>query len=100
MLRLFESAYGSGLGARINLDRAAEGRSDGVLFGEFIGSVLLEVSPDCDLKRVFGEVPHFVLGEVVEHPKLMLIRQGNTIWEDTVVNLAEPWSSTFSEVVK
>lgn len=100
MLRLFEAAYGSGLGARVDLDRIPNGRSDGSLFGEFIGSVLLEVPPACDLKRMFGKVPHFVLGEVIEESKLILAQQGKTIWQEPVASLAEAWSSTFNEVVK
>ena len=100
MLRLFEAAYGSGLGARVDLDRIPKGRSDGVLFGEFIGSVLLEVPPACDLKTMFGNVPHFVLGEVIDASKLVLARQGETVWQESVMSLAEAWSGAFVEVVK
>jgi len=100
MLRLFEAAYGSGLGARVETSVAAGERRDGLLFGEFIGSVLLEVSPDCDLKKLFGGLPHRVLGEVTSDPKLTLADKGETIWQEPVRDLAEAWSSTFLEVVK
>ena len=43
LLRLFEAAWGSGYGARINLDAFPVGRKDAAMFGEFVGSVLLEV---------------------------------------------------------
>ena len=100
MLRLFEAAYGSGLGARVSLDGAPKGRLDGLLFGEFIGSALLEIPPGCDLERLFGGVPHFILGEVIEDPKLILSQQGSTVWEAAISSLAADWSSTFGEVVK
>ena len=100
MLRLFEAAYGSGLGARVETSVAAGERRDGLLFGEFIGSVLLEVSPDCDLKKLFGGLPHRVLGEVTSDPKLTLADKGETIWQEPVSSLAEAWSGTFREVVK
>jgi phosphoribosylformylglycinamidine (FGAM) synthase-like enzyme len=100
MLRLFEAAYGSGLGARVELSVSAGGRSDGLLFGEFIGSVLLEVSRDHNLKKLFGELSHAVLGEVTADSNLILANKGETIWQEPVRDLAEAWSSTFREVVK
>jgi len=36
LLRLFEAAWGSGLGVRVNCDVSAPGRRDGLLFGEFV----------------------------------------------------------------
>jgi phosphoribosylformylglycinamidine synthase len=100
MLRLFEASYGSGLGARINLDGRASGRLDGLLFGEFVGSVLLEVAPGCDLTNTLGELPCRVIGEVTPAAKLVLSQDGKVIWQDATSNLAEAWSSTFNEVVK
>ncbi len=100
MLRLFEASYGSGLGARINLDVSVGGRRDGLLFGEFIGSALLEVAPDCDLRTMFAGIPYTVIGEVTEGARLVLQQRGEIVWQDLTSNLAEAWSSTLSEVVK
>jgi phosphoribosylformylglycinamidine (FGAM) synthase-like enzyme len=97
MLRLFEAAYGSGLGARGEIGSE---RGDGLLFGESIGSVLQEVPADSDLKKLFGELPHRVLGEVTADPKLALTSKGKPIWQEPVRDLAEAWSSTFREVVQ
>jgi phosphoribosylformylglycinamidine synthase len=97
LLRLFEAAYGSGLGARIALP---DDDADGLLFGEFIGSVLLEVPAHRDLRKYLGGLPHLLLGEVTSAPQLELTRQGVTIWKAPVSEMAEAWSSTFREVVK
>jgi phosphoribosylformylglycinamidine synthase len=98
-LRLFEAALGSGLGARLNLDWVGPGRRDGFMFGEFIGSVLLETVPICDPDKAFAGIPHLVLGEVTQEPKLCLSAGGKILWEESVATLAEAWSETFREVV-
>jgi len=100
LLRLFEASYGSGLGASIGMSLPDTGRRDGLMFGEFVGSALLEVTPNCDLARTFGKVPHRVIGEVTDEAKLVLKKGSETLWEDLTSNLAEVWSSTFKEVVK
>lgn len=100
MLRLFEAAYGSGLGARIELGGEPGDRGDELLFGEFIGSVILEIPADRDPSKIFGELPYVVLGEVTDTPNLILTRKGETICQESVSSLAEAWSSTFREVVK
>ncbi len=140
-LRLFEAAWGSGLGARVEFDAANRdvavaavgacpgragdrrsenaanrrdqtalierrysgatgGRRDGLLFGEFVGSVLLEVSPDCDLKKLLDGIPYQTLGEVITDPRLVLAEAGEVLWQDYTSTLAESWGKTFREVVE
>lgn len=100
LLRLFEAAFGSGLGARINLDVEIPGRRDGILFGEFVGSALLEVTPDCRLEKAFAGIPHRIIGEVTQEPRLVLARGGKTVWQEFISILAESWAKTFREVVE
>jgi phosphoribosylformylglycinamidine synthase II len=108
-LRLFEAAYGSGLGAQIHLPEAGEGlgagpsiplRHDGLLFGEFTGAVLLEVPPHFDASRFFQEIPHFALGNVTQEGRFTLMQEGKTLWREEVSNLAEIWSKPFREVLE
>jgi phosphoribosylformylglycinamidine synthase II len=110
-LRVFEAALGSGLGARLDfglLASAQTGRTgsdakprrDGLLFGEFIGSVLLEVAPDFDGGDSLSEVPHAVVGEVIPAPRLILTLGENTIWQDGISSLARVWSKPFREVLE
>lgn len=102
LVRLFEASWGGGLGARVELDGdgAPHARRDGLLFGEFVGSVLLEVPPDRNLEQFLGNVPHRTLGEVTQEPKLVLVDGGEVRWQEFTATLAESWSKTFREVVE
>jgi phosphoribosylformylglycinamidine synthase II len=97
LLRVFEAAFGSGLGARIDLSSIAPARKDGFLFGEFTGSVFLEVAPDW---KIEGDLPVTPVGEITEDAHLMLETDGKTLWRDTISNLTEIWSQTFREVLE
>jgi phosphoribosylformylglycinamidine synthase len=99
-LRLFEAAWGSGYGARITLDAFPEGRKDGAIFGEFVGSVLLELPSEYNLKGQLGDVPYRVIGEVVSEPQLVLVDGGKVVWQEPTAALGEVWSKTFREVIE
>ncbi len=114
-LRLFEASYGSGLGARVELAVADDstvaasserrqsggsGRRDGLLFAEFVGSVLLEVASGLNFKKFLGNVPHRILGEVVPEPRLVLAEGGKIVWQELTSTLAESWAKPFREVVE
>jgi phosphoribosylformylglycinamidine synthase len=100
LLRLFEAAFGSGFGARVELGGRPGGRWDTRLFGEFIGSCLIEFPHDLDLSSVLAGVPHRIVGEVVEAPRLTLTDGGAVVWEDSVSQLTQSWTKTFREVVE
>jgi len=100
LLRLFESAFGSGLGARAEFDALPAGRRDGWLFGEFVGACLIEVPRDLDISVSFAAIPHRILGEVTEAPRLTLADHGEVVCDEAVSDLEKIWSKTFSEVVK
>ncbi len=100
LLRLFEGAFGSGLGARVDFDEIKTARRDGFLLGEFIGSCLLEVPPAFEIPAHAAGIPHLFLGEVTAEPRLTFAERGAVIWDETVSKLEESWSETFREVVK
>jgi phosphoribosylformylglycinamidine synthase subunit PurSL len=100
LLRLFEAAFGSGLGARIELDWQAAARRHERLFGEFIGTVLLEVSPEVEKSLSKLAVPHETIGEVVAEPQLLLAEGGNTLWQQSIAELEAAWSKPFREEVE
>jgi phosphoribosylformylglycinamidine synthase subunit PurSL len=100
MLRLFEAALGSDLGARVELDRDADGRRDGYLFGEFTGVMLLEVPRELDLDQVFSGIPFNVIGEVLPEPRIEILIDAREAWAGSVKSLQEKWSSTFREVME
>jgi phosphoribosylformylglycinamidine synthase len=100
LLRLFEAAFGSGLGARIDLSVEPGMRKDELLFGEFIGGMLLEVSPEVEKGLSTLVIPHQTLGEVVAEPQLVLADGGNVLWQQSVASLEAEWSKPFREVVE
>jgi phosphoribosylformylglycinamidine synthase len=113
LLRLFEASWGSGYGARISLDalsgtvgahqgapHQSAGRKDGAVFGEFIGSVLLEVPSEFNLNGLLGDVPYRIIGEVLPTPQLVLLDRAKVIWQETTAALGEVWSRTFREVIE
>jgi len=108
-LRLFEACDGSGLGARVDIGawkeaagrvRSVSPRGDTQLFGEFVGSALLEVPSDFDLKAFLEDVPHCIIGEVTAEPQITLVEHGRQIWQESVPRLAECWRRTFREVIE
>ncbi|HEX5413193.1 MAG TPA: AIR synthase-related protein [Terriglobia bacterium] len=100
LLRLFEAAFGSGLGARIDLDSQQAARSDALLFSEFIGAMLLEVSPEVEKGLASLEIPHQTIGEILPEPQLLVCREGNTLWQQSAAELEAVWSKPFREVVE
>jgi phosphoribosylformylglycinamidine (FGAM) synthase-like enzyme len=100
LLRVFESAFGSGLGGRVDLHGVPAAQRDGLLFGEFIGACLLEVPPNFELPAHLVGLPHQFIGHVTAEPRLTLADGENAIWDEAIAKLAESWSETFREVVK
>jgi phosphoribosylformylglycinamidine synthase subunit PurSL len=117
-LRLFEAAFGSGLGVRVELEgrgtpahgrgatawtppqAAMTGRRDGLLFGEFVGSVLLEVPAESGFREHLDGIPHGILGEVIGEPRMILAADGKAVWSESVSTLAESWTQPFLEVTE
>ncbi|MGH9326827.1 MAG: AIR synthase-related protein [Terriglobia bacterium] len=100
-LRLFEASYGSGLGARVGLASLAKDsgvRKDGILFGEFIGSVMIEVLPN--FEGFPAGIPTAVIGEVTSEPEIVLSHEGSVFWQGEVRHLASVWSKPFREVLE
>jgi len=112
LLRLFEAAWGSGYGARVFLDAFSAGwarvgppkrltiRKDGAIFGEFVGSILVEVPSKFDLDRQLAGIPYQVIGEVLPEPQLVLQDGANAVWQDSIAALGEVWSKAFREVIE
>ncbi len=100
LLRIFEAALGSGMGAKIEFNAPIQGRRDGWLFGEFVGSMLLEVSPDAPAALSRLNVPCQQIGEVISEPRIVLAEGGNVMWQDEISRLESIWSRTLREVLE
>jgi len=98
LLRIFEASLGSGLGAKIEFE--TPGRRDGWLFGEFIGSMLLEVPPEVPRTLSRLKIPCRTIGEVLSEPQLVLAEGGRIVWQQDISRLESRWSRTFREVLE
>jgi phosphoribosylformylglycinamidine (FGAM) synthase-like enzyme len=92
-LRIFEAA----LGAKVQIPSEAGARYDGFLFGEFTGSVLLEIPADSTLDV---DVPITMLGQITQDAQIVLEAGGSTLWRDSLSSLSTLWSQNFREVVE
>ena len=100
LLRLFEAAMGSGLGADIDLSAFPVGRRDGALFGEAVGALLLELDSSSDPADLFCGLPWLEIGRVTDSPELA-IRDGNEeVLALPVESLVRVWEKPFTEVVR
>lgn len=100
-LRLFEMAYGSRLGVFTELSSIdMKGRPDGILFGEHIGSIILEVA-DVD---TFSDIAtdeglsarH--IGVVTETPRLRIEHERKPVLDMSISELVPIWEQPFMEV--
>jgi phosphoribosylformylglycinamidine synthase len=107
LLRAFEASLGSGLGVCIKIApgvaAAAAGQGpastakEELLFGEFIGSVLLEIDSDAGLDAL--KVPHRWLGEVIPQAEIILTEAESEFLREPLDALEESWAKTFREVL-
>ncbi|MHB1458521.1 MAG: AIR synthase-related protein [Armatimonadota bacterium] len=98
-LRLFEAGMGSGLGAKVELS-TIQGRLDGALFAEAVGSILLEVDSSCDLQELFGKQLYIEVGSVTESGNLVFVKDGKELFNISMDELIESWEAPFTEVVR
>ncbi len=70
---------------------------EALLFGEFVGSVLLEIEPGVRLDAL--KVPLRWLGEVIPQAEIVLTEAGEEFLRETLPDLEESWAKTFREVV-
>ncbi len=87
---LAEMGFGGDLGCEIDVAGLAE-RADVALFGETAGVFVAEVGPDADLKALFGEVPHAVLGKTIEEEVVRVSDGGRLLFEADLSQLQAAW---------
>jgi phosphoribosylformylglycinamidine synthase len=74
-------------------------RYDALLFGEFIGSALIEIAADGRIDLP-ADVRWRTLGQVLEDSRLELIENGRVLWQERISTLDTIWSKTFREVLE
>ncbi|HUV03838.1 MAG TPA: AIR synthase-related protein [Armatimonadota bacterium] len=100
LLRLFEAAMGSGLGAAIDLSAFPAGRRDGALFSEAVGALLLEMDGSSDPADLFCGLPWIEIGRVTDSPELAIKDGNEEVLTVLVEDLIKVWGKPFAEVVR
>ncbi|MBU0598564.1 hypothetical protein KKF61_06290 [Patescibacteria group bacterium] len=98
-MRLFEMALGSSNGALVNLSDISDGRLDGNLFGEHIGTILVEISHKADTQELFGDLPWREIGQVTNDQFLTFTNRRSPLAWASLAELTTAWQQTFKEVV-
>ncbi len=101
MLRLFEASIGSGLGALVDLSAFPdEGRKDGNLFAEAVGSILVELDSFEDPAKHFGGLPWLEIGRVIGVPEIEIKDKGMEVLQLPIADLVKVWEKPFAEVIR
>ncbi len=101
LLRLFEAAMGSGLGALVNLSAFPEnGRKDGNLFAEAVGSLLIELDSFADPEKIFAGLPWIEIGRVIAPPEIEIKDLGMEVLQLPIADLVKVWEKPFAEVLR
>jgi phosphoribosylformylglycinamidine synthase len=100
LLRLFEAALGSGLGANVDLASFPNGRKDGALFAESVGSILVEIDSESDPSKLFDGMPWIEIGRVADKSELKIMDGQSEVWRSGIDDLSKVWEKPFLEVVR
>jgi len=99
-LRLFEGSLGSGFGVNIDLEKLPNGRKDGGLFGEMVGSLLLEIDAETDPADLLIGLPWIEIGQIIESSVIALEDGDRQILTLPMDKLVSVWEKPFAEVVR
>ncbi|MCL6615382.1 MAG: hypothetical protein K6U03_12370, partial [Firmicutes bacterium] len=91
-VRLFEMAYGGGLGAEIDLAGVGD-RWDGILFAEAVGAFVLEIGPGEDPAALFAGLPWRRIGRVTAEEALSFSYGGERV-RLPLAELVGAWEAT------
>jgi hypothetical protein len=72
-------------------------RAHELLFGEFAGSVLVEVPPTFTLES--AGLPYREIGEVTSGPEFVIRQSGAEVLRESWTSLEVTWRETFREVL-
>jgi len=100
---LFEMCWGGDMGMEINMTAFGSRRIENALFGDFIGSLVFEISPNAKPEEIFFPLPWRIIGRTQEKPKIKIFMtdEKNTNWLQWQINeLAEDYETTFSSSLR
>ncbi len=91
-----EMAFGGDCGAQLNID--AMERPDLFLFNETAGAFIVEVTDEETAERLFGTLPHKVLGRTQSKKEIEVAIGGNTLFTASTDELKEAWQAPLKKI--
>jgi phosphoribosylformylglycinamidine synthase subunit PurSL len=85
-----EMCFGNDLGAELTLPAGVD--AEALLFSETAGCFVVEVANEHTAHRLFGNVPHTLIGRTTEKPEIHA-HQGKELFKATVAELKAAWQS-------
>ena len=97
IVAVVEMAFGGNCGVQLNLDARLQ-RPDMFLFNETAGAFIVEVSDDKTAERLFGDLPHLILGKTTQK-KIIDVKAGeNDLFTIPTDELKKAWQEPLRRI--
>lgn len=93
-----EMCFGGACGAEIDLAKISKERDDFVLFSETAGSFLVEVENEKIAKRIFSNVPYFIIGKTIPNEIIIVKKNTRKIVQIPIHKLNKAWQRPMKEI--
>lgn len=91
-----EMAIGGDMG--VELDINPNTRPDYFLFNETAGTFIVEVENEETAKKLFGEIPHTILGKTKENKEFSVIVNGNDLFTESIEELEKAFKEPLRRI--
>lgn len=97
---LAEMCFGAGFGAEINLrlGESLTSRSDYILFNETAGAFLVEVENEKTARKLFKNVPYFILGKTIANNHISVNQGSKNLCQASLLKLKQSWQKPMKEI--
>ncbi|MBI2599242.1 phosphoribosylformylglycinamidine synthase subunit PurL [Candidatus Curtissbacteria bacterium] len=95
---LAEMCIGGGCGALVDLAKISKERPDFTLFNETPATFLVEVESPLAAKKLFANIPHFIIGQTVKTPNIVVTQGSKIVGTVKVSRLKNAWQKPMKEI--
>lgn len=96
---LAQMCFGGDCGAKINLSSLGDTRPDSLFFNITAGTLLVEIDSPEVAEKLFGEVPHVVLGQTQETKNIDVNYQDRKLFSADIYDLKKAWQAPMKGVI-
>ncbi|EKD65581.1 MAG: hypothetical protein ACD_50C00045G0004 [uncultured bacterium] len=95
---VFEMCVGGNFGAEIYLGRLMGNRADYILFNETAGCFIVEVQNEKIAKKIFKDIPYFILGKTKKEKNITVKKKNETLFRENLEILKKVWQKPMKEI--